>query len=180
LQSFNNLIRIEPQVRHLNSNARIFYHVLCTKNYRDSESFYRYAYASTQGTFTEYLRQLVSKYEKHNIEYLKAITDVSNSFDEVFSSIKGRSLLIFQRDSEAAEALEWCRLHRKKVPDTIAIIGLNNNPRFFHLGITTCVPDWRSIGYLMAHTILRDIPVEKTTRGYIRTRVRMYERMTTP
>jgi len=48
------------------------------------------------------------------------------------------------------------------------------------LGISACATDRSMIGYLLAHAMVGDIPVARTTKGFIRTNVRAFERLTTP
>ncbi len=47
------------------------------------------------------------------------------------------------------------------------------------IGISSCAEDWETIGYMAAHAIIGDIPVAKTSKGYIRTDALLLERATT-
>ncbi|MBD3243520.1 MAG: hypothetical protein GF331_23220 [Chitinivibrionales bacterium] len=90
----------------------------------------------------------------------------------------GADVMVFSHDSLAAEALEVCRTQRIPVPRQLAIIGLENNPAYFHLGMSSCVPDWDGIGYLMAHALMQDFAIENTGKGFIQTRAKMIYRTT--
>lgn len=65
------------------------------------------------------------------------------------------------------------------VPKDISIISLEDDPRYYPMGITYCGPDFERIGYQMAHTIIGDIPVAKTTLGFVRTSAIVMERLST-
>lgn len=86
---------------------------------------------------------------------------------------------VFASHAMAAEGLRIARERRLHVPRDLSILSLENDPRYYHLSISCCEPDWDTIGYLMAHAILGDIAVERTTRGFLRTRARVVGKMTT-
>lgn len=79
---------------------------------------------------------------------------------------------------QRSPALTLCREQRIAVSKQLSIIGLENDPACFHLGISSCVPDWDGIGYLMAHALMRDFAIEKTGKGFIQTRAKMIYRTT--
>jgi hypothetical protein len=56
---------------------------------------------------------------------------------------------------------------------------VENDPAYYHLGLTYCYPDFARLGYLMAHALIGDFPVEKTTRGSIRMHTLVVEKLTT-
>jgi len=65
------------------------------------------------------------------------------------------------------------------VPGDIGVITLADDPRYYHLGITSCAPDNDRIGYLLAHAVIGDIPVEKSSKGFIRSKALILEKLTT-
>jgi DNA-binding LacI/PurR family transcriptional regulator len=79
----------------------------------------------------------------------------------------------------AADALGWLERQGIPVPDRVQVVAFDNDPDYHSLGITSCLPDWEGIGYLMAHALIRDFPVERTRLGYIRMRALLLERETT-
>lgn len=89
-------------------------------------------------------------------------------------------LWICRFDDQAQEALQWAEQNRVAVPRDMAILSLENRPKFYHLGISSCTFDWESVGYLMAHAIIGDVPLAQTSRGFIKTRAVVLERGTTP
>jgi hypothetical protein len=106
-------------------------------------------------------------------------TFVWDSFDAVRRRCSGSRIWLFSRDMHAAEALEWAVSSRIAVPDRLAVVGLENDPQYCHLGLSRFEPDMERIGYLMAHAIIGDIPVARTTMGFIRTTARVVEKLTT-
>jgi hypothetical protein len=60
-----------------------------------------------------------------------------------------------------------------------SLVSLDNDPRFYHLGLTYCGPDWDTIGYQMAHAIIGDFPVARTSKGFIKTKAGVLEKLTT-
>jgi DNA-binding transcriptional regulator YhcF (GntR family) len=88
-------------------------------------------------------------------------------------------LWVFTTDALAEQGYRWAQRQGVKVPDDLSLVVLENNPRYFHLGLTYCGPDWEGIGYLMAHTIIGDFPIEKTNRGFIKTKAIILEKLTT-
>jgi DNA-binding LacI/PurR family transcriptional regulator len=86
---------------------------------------------------------------------------------------------VFSDEAMAARAYEWAVDRGVRIPKQLAIIGLQNDPAHYHLGISYCGPDWDTIGYLMAHSIMQDFEVEKTSQGFLRTKAHVVERLTT-
>jgi len=111
---------------------------------------------------------------------IAAETTISQDFSAKFPEYCNKnSLWIFSSDSEAAEAISWLRSKNFKIPEDISIMGLENDPRYFHLGLSSCGPDWDTIGYLMAHSLIGDIPIAKTGKGFIKTKSDVIKKLTT-
>jgi DNA-binding transcriptional regulator YhcF (GntR family) len=104
---------------------------------------------------------------------------ITREFSTQFRKLTYIPLWVFSQSSQAVRALNWAEKKGVKVPEDISIISLENYPRYLHHGLTFCGPDWDNIGYLMAHAIINDFPVEKTRQGFIRTRARVVEKLTT-
>ena len=66
-----------------------------------------------------------------------------------------------------------------RVPQDISIIGFQNDPRFYHLGISTCGPDWDGMGYVMAHAIIGDVKLARSQKGFLKVRGLMVDKLTT-
>jgi len=89
------------------------------------------------------------------------------------------TLWVFGADSEAAMAIDWADEQGIHIPGQLSIMGLQHSPSFFHRGLSLCGPDWDTIGYQMAHSLIGDVPVAKTGRGFIRSRAIVIEKLTT-
>lgn len=128
-------------------------------------------------SYRAYLR---SKYPNATLDNLENQVHFSpDAFAACAAHLDAR-IWIFFRDQMAAEAMDWLKRHGKSVPQDVAIAGFQNDPRFYHLGISTCGPDWDNMGYVMAHAIIGDIKVAKSRRGFVKVRCHMVEKLTTP
>jgi DNA-binding FadR family transcriptional regulator len=128
----------------------------------------------------EYRAYLKTKYPNANLDNLEEHVHYSTDAFSACASHERTKIWIFFRDQMAAEAMDWLRQRGKTVPHDVAIAGFQNDPRFYHLGISTCGPDWDNMGYVMAHAIIGDIKVAKSRRGFVKVRCHMVEKLTTP
>jgi DNA-binding transcriptional regulator YhcF (GntR family) len=79
-------------------------------------------------------------------------------------------------DADAVAVLDWATAAGVELPRDIALVGLENAPAFLGRGISSCVHDWETTGYLMAHALIGDIELQVSTRGFVRTQALMLER----
>lgn len=127
-----------------------------------------------------YRAYLKTKYPNAKLDNLeKQVHYAPDVFSLCASHMKTR-IWIFFRDQMAAEAMSWLRARGKAVPQDVAIAGFQNDPRYYHLGISTCGPDWDNMGYIMAHALIGDIKLAKSRRGFVKVRCHMVEKLTTP
>ncbi len=106
----------------------------------------------------------------------------SSDFTQWFAQNKpGRPIAwVFAKTAEAFAALRWARGNNIGVPNPLSIVDLENDSAYYREGISSCVPDWSGIGYLMAHSLLKDIPIERSRKGFIHTRAVFLDRASTP
>lgn len=127
----------------------------------------------------EYRSYLQSKYPGVDLRVLEE----SVEFDaDVFAAARRHQeakLWMFARDDMAAEALQWLTRSGIPVPGEVAVVGFQNDPRYYHLGISTCGPDWDSIGYVMAHSIMGDMKLARSKKGFLKVRCHMLDKLTT-
>jgi DNA-binding transcriptional regulator YhcF (GntR family) len=90
-----------------------------------------------------------------------------------------RPLWICSTSRMATAVLERAKSLGMAVPHDISILCLENDPHYLHHGFSYCGPDFDRIGYLMAHAIIGDIPIAKTTLGFIKTAGMIVEKLTT-
>lgn len=127
-----------------------------------------------------YRAYLKTKYPNARLDNLEEHVHFASDVFEKCAAYPATRIWIFFRDQMAAEAMSWLQANGKSVPQDVAIAGFQNDPRYYHLGISTCGPDWDNMGYVMAHAIIGDIKLAKSRRGFVKVRCHMVEKLTTP
>lgn len=122
---------------------------------------------------------ILGKYEAVPREALVDEIVVLRSFDELLEVYPGGRMWVFEQDAEAAQALTWANTSGVDVPESLSIITTDHHAGFLHLGFTCCFPDFEQIGYQMAHALIGDRPITRTSKGLIRTRSLLVENKTT-
>ena len=84
-------------------------------------------------------------------------------------------LWIFVRDQDALQANSWLKT-QGKTSISPKIITLENSPLSIQHNLSGCAVDLHHLGYCMAHAIMGDIPVERTSRGFLRIRAKIVNR----
>ena len=132
-----------------------------------------------QSLGSEYRKYLEAKYPAANMRHLEENVTFSSDVFESCSRHPGAKLWIMSRDSMAAEGLQWLQSRGIRVPQDMSVIGFQNDPRFYHLGISTCGPDWDSMGYTMAHALVGDVKLARSKKGFLKVRCHMVDKLTT-
>ncbi len=132
-----------------------------------------------EGYGAAYMESLLGKHGAATLRDLRNRLCMVDGFAGVTDTLPGDSLCILRDPSRAIAVYEWCRARGIAVPGRLALLEASAD--LFDLGspVSSCSCDWRRTGYLIAHGILRDIPVDRTTRGFIPTRTVILERETT-
>lgn len=182
--SLVNLARVETELCRLNPAAAVSYLAPRGTGVQTPRDLLRIA-ASAWGTsipdFVSYLETLMSRYGRRTVEDLLSKVRMVGDLASEYRRMPSGTLCMFARDESASTGgLDLCRKARRAVPREISLLGFGNDHRFFHEGITTCVPDWRTIGYLMAHALLGDLDIQRGRKGYLRVPACVLERRTTP
>jgi DNA-binding transcriptional regulator YhcF (GntR family) len=126
----------------------------------------------------EYRKYLEGKYPGASMARIEERVEFSTDVFEACSRNNAK-LWIFSKDQMAAEGLQWLAEHGREVPRDVSVIGFQNDPRYYHLGISTCGPDWDSIGYVMAHALIGDIKQARSKKGFLRVSSHMLDKLTT-
>ncbi len=126
-----------------------------------------------------YRSYLASKYPNASLADLDRSIRFSEDAFGAASEHSNTRIWIFFRDKMAAEALSWLKGQGKRVPQDVSIACFQNDPQYYHLGITTCGPDWDNMGYVMAHALIGDMRLARSGRGFLKVRCRMMEKLTT-
>lgn len=86
--------------------------------------------------------------------------------------------LVFQRDEYAAQALEWLHEGRIDVPGSIALVSTDDDPAWYHLGLSRVEIDWDGLGVLMAHCLIDPTRIARDSSGLPQVPVRVIEKQT--
>lgn len=132
---------------------------------------------------TAYLEYIMSKYGidlARHPERIEENISVATNCAAALDVSEGPTTWLFATDDLARTGWDELRHHRKRVPEDVALISMQNSPRKYHLGLTAFSPDYDLVGYLMAHSLIGDLPIQKTSHGYIRVPCPVIERLTTP
>jgi DNA-binding transcriptional regulator YhcF (GntR family) len=127
----------------------------------------------------EYKKYLESKYPGTNLKDLDGRILFTQNVFQTCKEQTGAKLWIMSRDAMASDAIRWTKAQGLRVPQDISIIGFQNDPRFYHLGISTCGPDWDGMGYVMAHAIIGDVKLARSQKGFLKVRGLMVDKLTT-
>lgn len=128
----------------------------------------------------EYLEGLLSKYTPITMNELYEMTTVSRNLGDLLAPLPKGSVWLTTSAATAHSLVQWCGAHHVPIPAGAAIVCFEDHPSLSHRGIASCIPDWSTIGYLMAHAVIGDIPLKRSRRGFLRTPAVLYERDTMP
>jgi len=131
------------------------------------------------GSF-QYQESLLSKYAPFTMDELFKTITLCEDIDDLLSRAPRDALWLTQDAAVAVRAVEWCAAHRIRLPSDVSLLCFDRDPSLRHHGIASCVPDWNTMGYLMAHALIGDMPIQTSRRGFLRTPAVLYERSTIP
>ncbi|MBD3242101.1 MAG: GntR family transcriptional regulator [Chitinivibrionales bacterium] len=172
------LLRVFPELHHLTKECDVRFHYRLKNSQLSGTHALEYVYHNIGYPMPESFVAL-KKYEDITPGDIVERLDACTPFPDVFARADENELWFFADDENAGRAVEWCRSHGRAIPETIAVLGMENSRQHLPCGISTCIPDWQTIGYCMAHAVIGDIPIERTSRGSIRTKFLLLHRLTT-
>ncbi len=120
---------------------------------------------------TGYFRYLDEQFGKslgRTEESIREHFEVCENYTALAETFGRRTLWLCTTDHAAVSALEEIANTPLSVPDDIELLTLESSVEHLAHGLSACAPDWDRIGYLMAHGIIRDFPIEKTHRRFIK------------
>ncbi len=173
--TFASSAKLYPELLHFGGEVR-FRVVIRSDNDTDVGALLQTIWPESSEGMIE---TVMGKYRPMAVDRFEERIRVTRAFDELYHRYRDDSAWLFSSATSAAQALQWCREHGVTVPDDLAIVAFENNPDFFHHSISTCIVDDETIGYQMAQSLIGDIPVARTSRGYIRPAAMVLERATT-
>ncbi len=177
-RDFFNVLRLYPELKNVTNDFDFTISLGESSRFHNKQTLKKWMFSLDRPE--SYAQALLNKFGYIALEELFDAISSSHSLVEEFKKYLKKEIWIFDEDQMAAKALSWCGQNKVRVPKQLSILSLQNKPENFHLGLTSCVPDWDSIGYTMAHALIGDIKVEKTSKGYIRCKSIILERQTTP
>lgn len=168
--------RLLPALMHLGSSVPIRYFIDREGSSLDASAVMERLVGAYGAA---YMESLLGKHGAATLRDLRDRLCIVDGFPGVTDTLPRGSLCILRDPSRAIAVYEWCRARGIAVPAALALLEASAD--LFDLGspVSSCSCDWRRTGYLIAHAILRDIPVDHTTRGFIPTRTVILERETT-
>jgi DNA-binding transcriptional regulator YhcF (GntR family) len=168
---FYNLLKVRGEAKRLKPPIE---HQMVVVGRRESDSLARHPALAAPAD------ALLSRYGATTLAAMREEIRFVNGLAAGLTPPRGREVWVFQRDRQAAAALGWAADHGLDVPRDLAIVGLENDPALYHLGISRCEPDWQAIGYLLAHALMGDVRVPVERGVFLQTRARMVPKLTTP
>ena len=171
-----NFLRIYPEIRGTNTTMGLAFLLVSDEPGGAPERILS-KLLSNYGL--DHLKQRLAVGGELSREDLRRLFHGTTGIDEALGQSDGQTMFVFRYDKEAAEALQWCSRNRVRLGEDVFLLSFENNPDYLGSGISACISDWETDGYLMAHALIGDIPIARTTRGFIQARARILRRLTT-
>jgi len=143
--------------------------------YTQKEEDARQSFCREVGQFSDLLGQLGLQTAREFAETVQFHADIASAYRNLCDT----TFWICSQDADIAWLQRQLAKDEIEVPRKCQLLGLEKNPQYYHNGISFCGPDWYRIGYTMAHFLIGDIPIAKTSRGFIKTSARVVHKLTT-
>ncbi|MBD3243510.1 MAG: hypothetical protein GF331_23165 [Chitinivibrionales bacterium] len=170
-------LKLLPEMRHLDASARLRVVVKAPAFVQDPSALLN-RFLEFDGASD--IPRVLTKYERISLDTMRREVTVVADMAEAYEAVLDAGVWIFSRDDDAVAALAFLERKGVAVPSDLSIIALENSAHYLRFGLSTCVEDWETIGYLMAHAIIGDFTVAKTTKGFVRPAAVVLQRSTTP
>ncbi|MBD3239622.1 MAG: GntR family transcriptional regulator, partial [Chitinivibrionales bacterium] len=145
----------------------------------DIEGYERAFRDSCAAIWEQHASGFLAKYGEFDLPSAARHWDISAGDQIPYEHYRSARLWLFTTDRDAVEALRWLRTHGIDVPGQTQLVTLEGSDEHFGAGLTVCEYDWQTTGYLMAHALIGDMPVARTSHGFIRTEAVLLQRQTT-
>ena len=178
---FMFLMRIWPEIKHRNPRIEVKY-MVCPRTAAGGKQRFFERVQQARKHIGQHYKELFS-YKLHAQErqrFEDMAADVTVSRKPSWESCARPSLWIFSDPHIVHGAREWAAKNRIHTPGEISLLSIGDHESYISKGISACIVDWHTIGYQMAHALLRDHPVARTSRGFLRLQTRIIERLSTP
>jgi DNA-binding transcriptional regulator YhcF (GntR family) len=175
--TFWQYVKIRTEIKNL--NERFIYRLIIKPAESDTEHSAYFKDIKSRLP-AAHIRGILSKYRPTPFSVLDKEVVITDNFKKALAKYYKADLWVFSSHEQAAQMVDFAEKNGIKVPEEVSIICLESDPSYYHLGVSTCEIDWAGIGYLMAHAVIKDFPIEKTTKGFIKTIAYVKEKITTP
>ncbi len=128
------------------------------------------------GSYQELFRR--RKYPEQELEQLQNRIHITHDFITEMKFGTRDTLWVFSHGSDAIRAYKRLIASGVRIPGDLSILCLENNPNLYHLGISHCENNYDSMGYMMAHSLIGAVPIERTSKGFMKTKTRIEVRST--
>jgi len=103
--------------------------------------------------------------------------EVHEDLSEGLTIVDGE-LRIVRTDVLASAVLRHVKRQGRRVPGHVSVLSLDDDPAYYHLGLSRCGLDWHGLGHMMAHVFFDGTTAPVTPDGILRARAQIVERRT--
>ncbi len=162
--AFERLLKIAPELLHLQPSANITFAIRSPRAGTTPRTV-----LSAAGAVRDWrwVRAMMNRYEPFSDERIMAFFRFVPSLRQAFGRSMTSDIWLFPHTATAVEALEWLARASGEHSRTPGVAVFDNLVYTRHKGISCCVPDWDRLGYLMAHALVGDIPIERSRHGFV-------------
>jgi DNA-binding LacI/PurR family transcriptional regulator len=121
----------------------------------------------------------LTKHQRLGLDTLRSEVTFEAGLEPALQASRRADIWVFSSAEQAARACAFAESRGMRVPRDVSVLCLEDDPRYYGLGISSCGPDLDRIGYLMAHTLLGDVPLAYSSRGFLEAFCSVVDKQTT-
>ncbi len=145
------------------------------------EAFFRYFEDPKR---KKHLQSVMGTEKEKHWDQMVNDTFVLSTPKSLFPDLKGKSLIVCMHWETALQCQQLIpKQHPKKTGSltsaTVSVISLVEHASLAEAGISSCSLSQENIGYSLAHALINDVPLQKSTKGYLRIRPELIRRSST-
>lgn len=162
--AFERLLKVVPELLRLQPSTEIAFVIRSHRTGSTPNTVLRAAGAVRDW---DWVMAMMSRYEAVSDDRVIDLFHFVPTLQQAFGRFVSSDTWLLPHTPMAAEALEW--LDRTGIDHSHrpGVVTFDNTVYTRHRGISCCVPDWDRLGYLMAHGIIGDIPLERSRHGFV-------------
>lgn len=161
---FERLIKLAPELLHLLPSARIQFVVRSVHQTATPDTLCEAIGARREWSW---LSAMMNRYQYYSAEYIAGLVHLTPDLPAAYRVSLSSDAWVFPTTTLANAGRTW--LDDASVPSNRrpSLITFDNTIRTRQLGLACCGPDWDRLGYLMAHCIVGDTPIERSRHGFL-------------